>query len=270
MNLPKKYWHNEPLGKEVLFKHDCADQGHTGNLYVKRVEDGYVFTCFSCGSAFSGFQPIKTSSNHQTLNRLSNKSYNESLEKTCTLPLDFSLDIPKQGVRWLKQYNITESEINEFNIGYSAKYNVVIIPIRNNWFHNRLSGWQGRNLAFDPKKKGSVKYHTEWDHKTRPFYFLRQRDYSTLCIVEDILSAIKVGRYCSALALLGSHIPDNLLPVLKQYTTIFIYLDYDKLKESIKFSKRLASILQKDVISLINQKDPKELPDGDLKVMMWQ
>ena len=48
-----------------------------------------------------------------------------------TLPNDFTSTIPEKGLAWLNKYDITEQEISKYGIGYSNRYNRVVIPFRN-------------------------------------------------------------------------------------------------------------------------------------------
>ena len=74
-------------------------------------------------------------------------------------------------------------------------------------------------------------------------------------IVEDILSAIKVGRVSNSISLLGAYIQDSLALSLRGYT-IYIWLDSNKYTESLKYLRRFRSF-GIDCRIIHTDKDPK-------------
>lgn len=255
MQLDEEYWHNAPIGEEVLFKHrGCS--GNTANLYVRRTLNGYFFYCHSC--TYKGFQPIKTySSIKQTiLTHNKNQLIDSSVDKqgNIILPKDFQNKIPIIGMNWLRKYGITNQETLKFNIGYSECYNRIILPVYSS--EGRLIYWQGRNLGVVDRE--NPKY-INIRSKVKNVFFIRNTTIFNFncCIVEDILSAIKCGRIVDSIAILGSYINDDLLTILREYKKIFIYLDYDKRVSSIKYAQRITSLLGVDAFPIIHQEDPK-------------
>ena len=81
---------------------------------------------------------------------------------------------------------------------------------------------------------------------------------STLVLVEDIVSAIKVSQVEQCSPIFGSVITTKRLVRLQPfYDTLYIWLDFDKRKESIKFAEK-ARLLGFNVYNVVTEKDPKE------------
>jgi hypothetical protein len=127
-----------------------------------------------------------------------------------------------------------------------------------------LGAYQAR--TFDPITVTNPKYRNARQVGIKSIYFRRNQETSNnLVIVEDILSAIKVGRYCNSLALLGSYVPDDLITKLQKYEKIFIWLDYDKLSSSYKYAKRIKALTGLPVKVIITKEDPKYINDTAIK-----
>jgi DNA primase len=68
------------------------------------------------------------------------KSLNVKSTKTVMqmrLPLDYTKEIPAQGLAYLYVRGVTDADIKRWKIGYSPKYSRVIFPV-----------YEGRNLVF--------------------------------------------------------------------------------------------------------------------------
>jgi DNA primase len=89
----------------------------------------------------------------------------------------------------------------------------------------------------------------------------------TLILVEDVLSAIKVGRHYHTVAVLGSHINDAVIAQAITKKRVMLWLDDDKYKESQAFSSRLRG-LGILAVSLTSNKDPKCLADSEIRLMV--
>jgi len=110
-------------------------------------------------------------------------------------------------------------------------------------------------ITIAPKGRGRVTYH----------HFSSGSD--TLVIVEDILSAIKLGRHCDTIALLGTSFHDDDLLSIGKYKRVIIYLDDDnaQVKRMQRKLKRRISYLCDDVqIYHSGGVDPKDLTDAEI------
>lgn len=241
-------------------------------LYTKKVRGGWVRVCHNENCyANDGFiaegetTPTETVSNVlQVLQQSEDTQMN--IVREIRLPSDYGESIiPNEGYAWLYKYGIEDEEIKSFGIAYSERYKRLILPVFND---TKLVYWQGRNLF--KATKDNPKYLNIRQSGAKNVFFKRCCERhsdifsNTLVVVEDIISAIKVGRYFNSLALLGSYFPIDILNEFKDYDTIIIYLDSDKWKTSIKAAKHFNQITGKRFIVRYHEHDPKELSDEEI------
>jgi len=142
----------------------------------------------------------------------------------------------------------------------------LILPLYNK--AGELIFWQGRNLG--KVTKDNPKYVNVRSKKTDYCIFKGGSKSKVVVLVEDILSAIKVSNTgcVDSVPILGSYIPPNILPFIKDYDTIFIWLDYDKRFTSIKSAAKLHELSCKVVRTIITEKDPKEYETTEIKEIL--
>lgn len=141
--------------------------------------------------------------------------------------------IAPEALEWLNSYDLTEQEKMLF------KYD------RN---HSHLCYEDGdflnaRNFGEGPK------YLSEG---LKPYSILGEG--TTLVLVEDIISAIKVSRVTACMCLFGSSIPLDRVPL--EYKRLIIWLDADKTLESFKYCMKFRELGISCGILQTNQ-DPK-------------
>jgi hypothetical protein len=274
--LSQEYQHREEVGTEVRYNHEeCNDS--RGRLYVRRTPYGYYYFCHNCG--YKGRSRSDELTPQETIKAVERLQENQVVAPNeIKLPDDFITDIPDRGLAWLYKYGITDGEIGRFGFGFSRTLNRLILPV----FRDQdLIYWQGR--ALDPEQK--PKYINIRAGGKGVFFqsdFLTSsicsgmlaggrvgREDHLVCIVEDILSAIKVGRVTNAIALLGSYIPDSLSRILDSYDRVFVWLDSDKRKEAIKYSQRIQVLTGKQTKVIYTEKDPKEYTDNEIRQVLF-
>ena len=243
----------QTMNTEMRYNHDeCGDT--RSRLYVKRTQKGFIYHCHNCGhSGFSSTDGCLTPS--ETLRCLTEPQQYQEVEATkLYLPDDFTTDIPDRGKVWLLKYGITMDEARHYKMGSYQSGNRLFLGVFDS--NNNLVYFQGRYLG--TVDKYNPKYLNVKAKGARDVYF-RSGSGRILCVVEDILSAIKVGRHVSGLALLGSYIPLSLINILNEgYDKVYIWLDPDKQKEAVKYSKLFGSMIDCPVIPILLDKDPKE------------
>ena len=252
----------------------CTDKRE--RLYVRTTSNGArVWFCHDCGSGGTltrNYQ--RTPSETVTFVQNCIKSPTGiAYEKRLRLPFDFSKQLPIVAKAWLHKYKITKEEIDIFGFGWSEALCRLVLPV---YEDDKLIYWQGRTFK-GIHKTTNPKYLNIRQSGAKNVFFRRyvgnalcpinnnnplsDIQYKTLVLVEDILSAVKVGRHVDSLALLGSYLPPSLVSILITYTKIIIWLDEDKyatsVKAAIKFSQQLGISIQ--VVK--TQLDPKECSD---------
>lgn len=164
---------------------------------------------------------------------------------------DFHPVIPDEALNWLKKYGVSENEIKHYDLCWNRESSSLVFPIYNQ--EKKLIYYQER--YFGPNKD-KPKYITRGS-KTQQLAFITNKNFpESIVLVEDFISAIKVGRYCSASPLLGSNINAKAVKWLSEhFRRVRVWLDIDKAAESLKEASKL---IIKDVRVVLTKLDPKE------------
>lgn len=254
----------------VRINHNTSTCSGTSNsLKITRSEDGTVYAkCFRCGGigrfsdSVSKYAKVKRKA--LGVSGKVNQVY---------MPSDLKVKIGEMPVvvrTKLSQYSLTQKDIDTFGLGWSQRYNRFIIPV---YRSGELVGWQGR--CYD-------------DHSKEPKYITKYKDSGDLyayilctgsivgdgvcVVVEDMLSGIRVARHANALVCFGSNISDS--GILRSYpdnSKYLIFLDDDnrtvKLNQ-LDIKNRLTALGKDATIIAGVGKDPKELPDSELRTII--
>ena len=236
-----------------------------GRYYERRIATGTLYHCFNCSK--SGIKRDEELTPKQLLERINNLSVIPKQSKQVTevkLPYDYTEHIPKEGLQWFFKYGIMPELITKYKFGYSPKYNRIILPV---FDEGRLVYYQARTLS--KPTKDNPKYINVRQSGARNVWFkVLSNIRNDVVIVEDILSACKVGSVTNSIALLGSYIPNELIEVLKPYSSIKLWLDRDKLKEALRYANKLRMLSGKQVSVIIKDLDPKEYSTQNIEGML--
>jgi len=185
-------------------------------------------------------------------------------KKSLTLPKEYQsfTDITasniegRRALSYLKNRGITKDDIIKYNIGYctSGRYqNMVIIPSYDE--NGKLNYFTGRSFEQDPY----VKYRNpETSRDIIPFeLFINWKLPLVLC--EGPFDAIAIKR--NAIPLLGNNIQSNLMKKIVTSTVekIYIALDNDALKKSLKFAEKFLNEGKEVYLVELQGKDPSEM-----------
>lgn len=217
--------------------HPCERCGSRNNL--AEYSDG--FYCFGCGH-----RERKNSLEHRF-----------NLKPTTTLNLTSLYDgitldrkLPKHAKKWLLGYGLHDDEIDKFSYDYN-KHILMLVSLPNYW--------QGRCFAPDSK----TKYLSKGE---KPF--IQYGHSFTAVLVEDVISAIKVGRSYAAIPMLGSMALKRMETPLKRFHNVILWGDYDKAKENVIQARKLQERLGIPVIVKITEYDPKEYTDQEIRELI--
>ena len=233
------------MNTSIFIQHEacprCQSKGHDrsgNNLGV--YSDGHKH-CFSCHY----YEP-------PTLrDRIRNMAVNPVVkaDEDLNFPSDYTTDIPKNGLEWLKKYGISNGEIASNHIGYSCSRNMLIFPVFGDT--NELIMWQGRNFGDSGPKyltKGKV---------SDIIHLVGGGKVGTVIVSEDLLSAIKIGRFYQSMPLWGSHMPLKTIQRLaRRFSVLGIWLDPDKKTEALKIGIRASQYIPTFVVDSLH--DPKD------------
>ena len=162
----------------------------------------------------------------------------------------------RQAAHYLKSRGITKDHIEKYNIGYctSGRYSkMIIIPSYDEV--GNLNYFTGRSFEKEPY----VKYRNpETSRDVIPFeLFINWKLPLILC--EGPFDAIAIKR--NAIPLLGNNIQQNLMKRIVTSTVekIYIALDNDALKKSLKFAEKFINEGKEVHLVELEGKDPSEM-----------
>lgn len=248
----------------------CKEGPGNDRLYITRSEDGNAILayCHHCGKR--GVYNVSALEAYKSRKKREDADYVVSHKGTrrLTLPKDYTGDIREFSAAaqlWLYKAGLTDEEIKHYALGYSPSLDRVILPV-----------YKGGDLAMFQSRRVS-KLDEGHKYKTYKLYdapfIVDNRDYCHhLVIVEDILSAIRVGRTCSAHAMLGTGMKDKRINELRKlYKSVIIWMDDDN-KEVKKAQLVLKNKLEMyfDPVWLVTGvgSDPKLLTDKEIKIVL--
>ena len=233
--------------------------GSGGTLIINHNTKGYSAHCFRCD--FNSFE----GKGKQSLAELARiRELNEQASEvklTLELPDDYTTDIPLHGRLWLYKGGLTESVWKQHHIGYSASLDRVILPVYNT--SGSLIWYQCRALLEGQKPKY---IQPARDRSTIMFHVgCSGENLQRVVIVEDILSAIRVGKHLPTVSLLGTKITTSQATTLADYGRVTTWLDPDKAGRAGAYAIRKTLGLITEVENIVTDKDPKELSDQQIK-----
>lgn len=176
----------------------------------------------------------------------------------------FSLEV----LQWLYKYYVFDDLIKKYNICYVPEVNSLVLPVFDG---DKLISYQQRSFP----RKGFI---TNGD-KTLPF-MIKCGQENTVVLVEDYISAIRLGEHVHTICLFGVHVSNIMLKFIENLNMdIKIWLDpddagvtnskliRDKLTKGLThhakyraFSVRGPRIVEQ----VLTELQPKEYSDGEL------
>jgi len=153
-------------------------------------------------------------------------------------PRDLTPIIPSPNKEWLEKYLIPEEIRKHF----------VYSPSLGRHIFQEGSYWEARSVTKQPKTLC---------HGNKPFVLFGNGN--VLVVVEDVVSAIKVGRIATGLPLFGNSLsPDRMVRIVKLgFSRVLIWLDPDMVEQSRKLARKL-NALAPIARSVMSEMDPKD------------
>ena len=250
-----------PLEVPIRYLHEGCSKHGDKTLSVTRIQTGWVFKCHRCE-----MRGIKTldGANARTVAKFAT----DLITPPAPITTEVKLPTPDEpeaitvalAEAWLSKAGLTFKDFNDYKLYYSGGR--LVFPI----FDTKVGDpifWQSRGFRAGEEKWLNQKLHGRGSIFFEP---LQQPGTNYVCLVEDMISGIKVGRVANCIGLLGSYIPDKLILDLdKQYSCIIIWLDADKL--SYAFLNRVKRYQQfgLNVKGIYTKQDPKCYPETEIK-----
>ena len=204
-----------PAGRRVRIPCCKADN----SLLVSHSLKGYNAYCFRCG--FSEFVPhgIRRIAD---INR--HKAEFAIKQSGVKLPKDYTLDVPVEAALWYMKVGISPELARQYEIGYTPSLHRVVLPVRD-IETGALDAVQMRAIrSFDKPK-----YLNPTGPAVAQAVFWSGPPDGVAIVVEDILSAIRVGRVAPTASILGTSMTDERASrIATRVHTAILWLDPDK------------------------------------------
>ncbi len=185
-----------------------------------------------------------------------------------------------EAIEWLSKSYVFEKLVNKYHIGYDNDSHAVFLPAMEG---NNVIFYQMRYLD----KYNEIKYKTFGKTSTHTIYY-NNFNSSQVVIVEDMLSAIRVGEISNVICLSGTGLTQATRQLLNSYDVYIFWLDPDNpgqlatykmynilnklhIKNEIK-SIYLDKLISNKAYYKVNHQvvtlDPKYYPDSYIKEVL--
>jgi hypothetical protein len=232
------------MNSEVFSHHEpCPKCGSKDNLGVWM--DGHKY-CFGCRYYEASPESIENLKRKITMEN-NNKNANDSIDSSC-----FSSTIPREPLLWLRKYGLSDTELLHYGILWNTATQSIVFPVRRD----------GEIVFTNERYFGNNPHHPRYishGNKRNALFCINNKSTpKTIIVVEDYVSAIKVGRFATALPLLGCQIAEGSLKWLSERCNkLRVWLDRDKASESLREAAKASQYIR-DCRSIITELDPKE------------
>lgn len=202
--------------------------------------------CFSCGYHQGGYG-------------IPSPVIEEKLYGSKVLPADFSREVPAHGWQWVLQYGLSWKYWQPY-VGWSEKDSRLVFTVG-----DPIEFSQGRYLGTEDRRKWYV-----WGNSHESAHVIDTGATSDcIVLVEDLISAHKVGQVTPTIPLFGTKVFNAVIPVLRYYQLpIVMWLDKDQEYGAAKRASHLSSVTNLPVRYVFTEKDPKALSLQDIKEVL--
>jgi len=224
------------VGDEVHVYH-CTEGNQNDRLYIRRTERGYLYDCKHCGWAGGigedkpGYSRAKKEIRLHARGGSVNSEYTKVNEREPRLPKDSVgrvRDWSSKARVWVYKAGLNDKELSTYGFVYSEWYDRVWYPVYND---GDIKAVIGRRLKDDNTPKYLI-------YKAKGFndlWYSNPVKSDVVCIVEDVLSGIRVARHVAGAALLGTNFSDSAINELtNKHKRFIIFMDDDKPEVKMK------------------------------------
>jgi len=222
--------------------------------------------CFACDYKPFEMKGKQTLDELKELKRLNDEAKNTANARDITLPKDFTTDIPLEGRLWLYSNGITSKLRKKYNIGYSESLRRVMLPVNDTkgsliWFQCRalLEGQKPKYLQ-PSGDKSSVLFQSKSIENGETS--------KEVILVEDIMSAIRVGDVQQAASLLGTKADTHQINFLSRYDKVYTWLDADKAGRRGSATIRQSLELLTECHDIRTEHDPKQYSKQQIRAIL--
>lgn len=234
---------------------DCPRCGRNKSFSVYRKDDGLLYNCFKAACGVKGKMPSTGTYEGKPAPVIVKQKFDP-------FPYKGKLeDIPRDVENTIYcKWEIEPQEYQRFGWKYDPHTHRILMPVTN-YFRHQL-GWVAKKL---PKSKyggkKSIRYMEKDDGLNLHFSnskLIPANLSDTLVIVEDIISAEKVGLAVHACALLGTSMNNKQAAfIATHYSRVVFMLDPDATTKALEMSKKYQGMFDKCMVYNLG-KDPKD------------
>ncbi len=174
---------------------------------------------------------------------------------------NITADLPSAALRWISSYGITPKELIREHVVYDSDRDLLILPVYDG---NKLVSYNARYF-------GTNEHHPKYLHFGKKQYvklFVPPVVSDVFVLVEDFISALKVGRQFNSIPLFGSTISQTLiLSLVYQIPRLRIWLDRDKASEAINQAAKARQFIQ-NIRTILTDRDPKDHTDLEIRTIV--
>lgn len=239
----------------------CPRCGSRDNL--ARYDDGGAF-CFGCH--------YRERPTHAPMRHMGNTTENDK-RYSRPIPEDIGHDFRQDAVEWLASYFVDIPTAIQRGLVWSPRNEQLIYQLGNCWQARNFGGFWlekfGKCYTSGDVNECLHIYGTNSPEGLRRSGETDRGDGSLqadrLVVVEDPVSAMRVGKFVDSMPLLGSHLASaRLIALAKLYTCITFWLDSDKYKEARAMEQR-AKFMGLSARTIYTAEDPKAYDDQQLQ-----
>lgn len=227
-------------------KHEpCFKCGSRDNL--ARYSDGHGY-CFGCGYWEPGNEALE-----KPLERAVAPSDGTGVSNPL-VPEDITLQPSERALEWISKYELDEEDLRNNLVGWSESKERLYFPL---WGPDGVvTFYAARYLGNNPDEKKWLTFG-KVDKEIDIFNSSKKSLEHGIILVEDIISAIKVGKLFPTSCLFGCTPNNHRLLKYKQITSsVIFWLDSNMHAQSVKLANR-AIILGMNGKNILEDKDPK-------------
>lgn len=259
---------NLPVGQTQRI--DCPNCGvgtNTNAAIVNHNPKYYSCYCNACGPVAHESKGTLSLEERKHIQQLNEEAENVSNRRDIALPSDTTYnpeDFSREARMWLFKSGLTPTIWRKYRIGYSARLKRVVLPVYDDT--GNLIWYQCRAIL----KGQSPKYlQPSADRSKVCFAAGRTGDCERAIVVEDIMSAIRVGEATStvgddndsprtrAVSLLGTKITSAQADYLSEHSKVSTWLDGDAAgKAGARLVRQVVGMLT-EVDNIRTVEDPK-------------
>lgn len=235
----------------------CRDRGadSRGDNLVEYADGGAH--CFACGY-------------HRPSRRFVPKLIEKDYHEQTSLPADFTREVPGIAWKWLLQYGLPMSYWRPY-VGFSPKDSRLVFTCGDPAFfsigryiehegNSEVRQREGSTLHGVAASRAARKWFVWGDSHKHAICYGDQDAGTTVALVEDVISAHKVGRLAIAIPLFGTVVHPCHIQLCKHIgLPIKLWLDKDQQGTTYKKAAHISMYTGLPVEVVHTDKDPKEL-----------